>query len=302
MKVSFSIILPTYNRASMISNAIESVVSQRVKDWELIIIDDGSTDNTKEKVQKYEKLDERIKYIYQNNLERSTARNNGIKKAKNNWICFLDSDDIYHSSHLMKFCKLIKENSYEKGLYFSGVSINKYDKTLQEYDTSGKSDLEFVVLNTIGTPRSCCSKEILLVNQFNPKIQIGEDKELWCRIAKKHPIFYHRNKTFIEIQHGHRSINNDIVFKHLKTLKLIAKNIKLRKHVKNKIFSDAYFNIGKSYVIKNKNIKAVYYIIKSILTDLKDEKNQHKVLLIAAIFFLYKRVLLNEYKEKKISH
>lgn len=302
MSLKFSIILPTYNRASMISKSIDSVLSQVFNDWELIIVDDGSTDETKDKVQKYQKLDKRIKYIFQNNSERSVARNNGITQAKNDWICFLDSDDIYHPTHLMRYYDLIKEKKNKKGLYFSGVSINKYDNTLQEYNTNVQSNLEFVLLNTIGTPRACCSKEILIANQFNTKIQIGEDKELWCRITRTWPIFYHSDKTFIEIEHDLRSINKDFGFKHLETLKLIVNDNKIRKHVKNKIFSNAYFNIGKSHIIKNKYIKAAFYIFRSILKDLNDEKNKHKALLIAAIFFLYKRDLINEYKEKNISH
>jgi glycosyltransferase involved in cell wall biosynthesis len=87
----FSIILPTYNRASFISKAIESVIDQLYNKWELIILDDGSTDNTKEIVLSFN--DDRIRYIYQENKERSAARNNGIRNAKGEYICFLDSDD-----------------------------------------------------------------------------------------------------------------------------------------------------------------------------------------------------------------
>ena len=74
----FSIIIPTYNRAHLISMAIDSVIAQTFENWELIIVDDGSTDNTKELVDNYCSIDKRIRYIYQENAERSAARNNGI--------------------------------------------------------------------------------------------------------------------------------------------------------------------------------------------------------------------------------
>ena len=97
----FSIIVPTYNRAQNIKGAIESVLLQTYTSWELIIIDDGSTDHTKEVISKF--TDTRINYIYQKNQERSCARNNGIKVAKGQYICFLDSDDFYLANHLQSF-------------------------------------------------------------------------------------------------------------------------------------------------------------------------------------------------------
>ena len=71
----FSIIIPTFNRAHMIHLAIKSVFNQTYKNWELIIVDDGSTDNTKEIIDKYIEKDKRVKYLYQKNKERSAARN-----------------------------------------------------------------------------------------------------------------------------------------------------------------------------------------------------------------------------------
>ena len=94
--IYFSIILPTYNRADFLPKTIESVISQSFTSWELIIIDDGSTDNTKILVEKYQKSQNQIRYIYQKNSERSAARNNGIKNSNGQWICFIDSDDMYH--------------------------------------------------------------------------------------------------------------------------------------------------------------------------------------------------------------
>ena len=95
--ILFSIIIPTYNREKFISIAIESVKNQLFQNWELIVIDDGSTDNTKNIVKHY-LSDSRIKYVYQENQERSASRNNGVNIANGKWICFLDSDDKFLSN------------------------------------------------------------------------------------------------------------------------------------------------------------------------------------------------------------
>ena len=80
MSILFSIIIPIYNKAKFLPKAIESVINQTFEDWELKIVDDGSTDKTSDVVKQYP--DNRIRYIYQENSERSAARNNGIKHAK----------------------------------------------------------------------------------------------------------------------------------------------------------------------------------------------------------------------------
>src|SRR5690606_25041004 len=87
----FSIILPTYNRGPLLSKSISSVLSQKFTDFELIVVDDGSTDNTREVVQSFS--DPRIHYYYKENEERNFARNFGISMAKGKYVCFLRSEE-----------------------------------------------------------------------------------------------------------------------------------------------------------------------------------------------------------------
>ena len=104
----FSIIIPTYNRSNTIRRPIESILAQTYKDWELIIVDDGSTDGTKEIIDGYN--DPRIRYVWQENQERSVARNHGIDLVKGEWICFQDSDDEYLPRHLQVLYEAILQN------------------------------------------------------------------------------------------------------------------------------------------------------------------------------------------------
>ena len=280
--------LPTYNRGYMISHAIESVINQTFTNWELVIVDDGSTDKTRELVNRYIKNEKRIKYFFQENTERSAARNNGISKAKGDWVCFLDSDDLYHKNHLDEFDKLIKSKNSNPGLYFSGVSLGKFQEDQQFYNLSGKNNLEFVLLNTIGVPRACCNVDILLENPFNPNIRIGEDKELWSRIATRHPVYFHKKKTFIEIEHKQRSINIIDKKEELNTLKIICSRNIIRPKILHKLFSDIYFTISKSEIRKKRKILAINNLLLSVYYKPLQQQTIHKILLILSIMRLYK--------------
>lgn len=108
--VQVSILLPTYNRGYILSRAIESVFKQTFLFWELIIIDDGSVDNTKEVVKKY-LSDERIKFFSISHVGQMSALNFGYKKSKSKIISFLDSDDWYDEKHLQTGCDYLRDHS-----------------------------------------------------------------------------------------------------------------------------------------------------------------------------------------------
>ncbi|MGZ3606738.1 MAG: glycosyltransferase family 2 protein [Syntrophales bacterium] len=92
-----SVVIPTYNRALYVNKAIDSILNQTFTDYEIIVVDDGSTDNTKEALKQYQ---DKIKYIYQENSGVSTARNTGIKNSTGPWLAFLDSDDTWRPEYL----------------------------------------------------------------------------------------------------------------------------------------------------------------------------------------------------------
>ena len=108
--MKISVIIPTFNRKVFICEAIKSVLNQTYKDWELLIIDDGSTDNTKSIIDKYSQSNPHIKYFYQENGGQGSARNLGVKVAAGNWVAFLDHDDIWLPKKLeLYISKLLKK-------------------------------------------------------------------------------------------------------------------------------------------------------------------------------------------------
>ncbi|HRK04505.1 MAG TPA: glycosyltransferase family A protein [Chlorobiota bacterium] len=96
----FSVIVCTYNRASLLSRALDSLISQRYKNWEAVIVDDGSTDTTSSVVQRYVAMDHRFVSLYQTNSGTGAARNTGITRSRGQYVTFLDSDDAYAPDHL----------------------------------------------------------------------------------------------------------------------------------------------------------------------------------------------------------
>ncbi len=104
--ILISIITPTFNRAYILGTAIQSVLTQSYANWEMIIVDDGSTDNTKKLVSDFQ--DERIKYVCQKNNGPSSARNNGLSVAKGQWITYLDSDNEFLPNYIEKMLEWIE--------------------------------------------------------------------------------------------------------------------------------------------------------------------------------------------------
>ena len=228
----FSIIIPTYNRAHLLPKAIESVVGQSFTDWELIIVDDGSTDNTQETISSIE--DDRIRYIYQENSERSAARNNGINNSTGKWICFLDSDDYYLKNHLETFYNAIKLNNLLNAFIVSGTYYeNKGQlKEAPKYIINcGQHPARYILETTGITPISVCIerdclKKHCFIELF--KNSYWEDTHLWIRLAIEFPFYQLEENTNVLTEHAGRSINvtisPDRVSDHINIIKNLFEN------------------------------------------------------------------------------
>lgn len=287
----FSVIIPTYNREGFISQSINSVINQDYKNWELIIIDDGSTDNTRELINEYIKKDSRIKYFYQKNSERSIARNNGVKYATGEWICFLDSDDVFKTNHLAIFEQHIEKCDFNTILY--SLKVGDQFKGIQ-------NKFEHVFYNSIHSQQVCIPKKLLLKEKFNPKISIGEDTELWMRLIKSCSILCTGEETIEIRDHSERSVhvsNLGAALKHLDLSIDLSKKYseKISKKISKKQISEAYFGISKHYMYAGNNLKAIYYIQRSIIAQFSHVMTKHKILLIFSLMGLYSKKIQKEY-------
>lgn len=212
-KVLFSVIIPTYNRGKYLKNAILSVIDQEYENWELIIIDDGSTDNTCQLVSQFQ--DPRLKYFYKQNEERSIARNFGIQKAIGEYVCFLDSDDVLLPNHLYSLKKEILRNNSPIGLFQSGVSI-KSKQTQKVIDWYNGLDRREIVRNilkgkSLYIQGISVSREILTFLQFPRNYSYWEDQHLWLRILCEYPFYQVNDITAIWLINDESSV--ELIYK-----------------------------------------------------------------------------------------
>ena len=290
----FSIIIPTYNRAAFITKAIKSVLEQTYNDWELIIIDDGSTDNTKDVIKQFE--DVRINYFFQKNQERSSARNNGIKKSKGKYICFLDSDDYYLNNRLQLLYNEINKLDHPTALLYTEISFESQNQILPKTELSNKNfknHFDFIIQATIGVPQTCISKEILLKHNFNIQFNLGEDLELWLRIVQEYPLLFLPNQnTVVAIDHDDRSVNekkNNPGVYQLKLFNFIFKKehpgFNINANLKKEKISDAYFSIARHYMYNNLKAKAFLWILKALINNYKHIQNKHWLYCLKSLSF-----------------
>ncbi len=203
--MKFSIIIPTYNRSQTIQRAINSILMQSFKNWELIIIDDGSTDNTKEIIQKFK--DKRIIYFKLNkNKGVNFARNKGIEKAKGEWILFLDSDDEYLDNSfnvILGILSNIKKNIDVVG-FLNKEKKSGLIKDRKNFITESKWEkyyptYEDVVLKRciFGDIHHVIRKEVFRENFIFPERINGLESLFFSELIKNNKKFVYINKIVV---------------------------------------------------------------------------------------------------------
>ncbi|MBY2909010.1 glycosyltransferase family 2 protein [Rhizobium leguminosarum] len=190
---AISIIIPTYNRSAFIGEAIDSVLQQTFGDFELIVIDDGSTDETGEIVGGFE--DSRLIFIQQENAGRSAARNRAIAMARGKYIAFLDSDDTYLRDKLERQVDFMERHPGIGMMYTSAKCIDADGNILKNHiyvaAASGQiyRQVAFFRPVTITLPTVMLRREVLdTVGGFDEKMERFEDTDLWRRISKRYEV------------------------------------------------------------------------------------------------------------------
>lgn len=184
-----SVILPTYNRARFILEAIESVLSQSYQDFELIVVDDGSADETGQLVSSIR--DERLIFIRQENHGRSHARNTALRSAHGEFVAFLDSDDLYLPGKLEMQVAYLDRNNDAGMTYTSASCIDQDGNDLRARYRATHSGriyrhIAFFRPVTITFPTVMVRRELLaLVGGFDQRMNRFEDTDMWRRLSKK---------------------------------------------------------------------------------------------------------------------
>ncbi|MEP1489697.1 MAG: glycosyltransferase [Algibacter sp.] len=203
MKPFFSIIIPLYNKEDYIVETLKSVLNQSFTNFEIIIIDDGSTDNSLKKIKPL--IDNRFKIINQENFGPSHARNKGIKEALGNYIALLDADDLWYKNHLLELKKLIYTFP-KSGLFCNNYEIS-YNKNITKPATFNfnhdnksliiKDYFSSSIINSIAWTSSVAFKKEIFnkIKKFNLSLRTGQDIDLWIRFALHYKVAFNPKIT-----------------------------------------------------------------------------------------------------------
>ncbi|NOZ24608.1 MAG: glycosyltransferase [Nitrospirae bacterium] len=265
-----SVIVPTYNRAHLLGRALASVARQTYRDFEVIVVDDGSTDETAEVVKEFASLD--IRYIrHENNRGEAAARNTGVLAAKGEFIAFLDSDDEWLSEKLQKQMEVFKHQSPEVGIVYSDMcEIDRNGRRrlwrsptfMPEDGFFYRKALDYQVYGIgIGSSvvrRSCFEK----VGLFDERLSYYVDFDFFIRLSKEY-CFYHLREplmnyyvtedSFRWVTAAHIGSREVILEKYLEDIKESARTLSLH-----------YWKMGRFLCIHNEVGRARPYLLKAI--------------------------------------
>ncbi len=184
----FSVVIPLYNKETSIKNTIESVLNQSFRDFEVIVVNDASTDNSLKIVESIR--DDRIRVINKENGGVSSARNRGILEAKSDYIAFLDADDLWDNKYLLIMNKLI--NDFTDASVFScqfgflnnnnispANNIHKERGYIEDYFLEANK-APLIHTSSVIVKKSC----FRIIGLFNTQYRRGEDVDMWCRLSE----------------------------------------------------------------------------------------------------------------------
>ncbi len=260
-----SIIIPSYNSSEFLPEALESALNQDYSNFDIIIVDDGSTDQTAQIAKEYQKKDKRIKYIYQKNKGLGGARNTGIRNARSELIAHLDADDIYRSNYLSKTVDRLSR----AGQRTAAVAPNAFFLTerplkktfYQAYQTPAKITLEDELERNKLPSSALIKKAIAQKIGLYKKTNYLEDHEFWIRLlingyrieTEKMPLRYYRlHKSNLSVQY------RKFAFAHIKLYRKLLKSdlsTDLKK-IARKSLADAYTQLAAGYLFENRSDQA----------------------------------------------
>ncbi|MEM7130819.1 MAG: glycosyltransferase [Chloroflexota bacterium] len=196
MPPKVSVVIPTYNSGHTITEAVDSALAQTVRDVEIIVVDDGSTDNTRERLGSYMEAG-KVRYLYQENQERSATRNHGIEQSQSPYVAFLDADDAWSPNKLEAQLGVLEKEPHTAMTYCDVMYIDEQGKPLHQtpphqtdHDWHGGYIFNSLILgNFVGTPSAVVvRRHCIPAEGFDLTLRQGEDWHLWLKIAAYHPV------------------------------------------------------------------------------------------------------------------
>jgi len=290
----FSIVIPTYNRADIISYGINSVLNQTFTQFEILIIDDGSVDDTENIVKSFS--NPKIRYIKTENHGVAHARNTGIKLAAGNYVSFLDSDDLMEDYHLQTAFDFIK-NKQEPEVIHLNFLWGPRDKSVVHKNKLPKSSPEDVFKScSLHVNCTFIKNEIAKKNLFNEsrELMFAEDWDFFIKLAVRYPICYLDNTTTHLIDHEDRSMRDFNEKKWIQRRDALIYSL-LQDKVIEKFYLPkikivhAHMNslIAINLAVRKKKLKTLKYLFKSVLQNTSDFFSNRTLAIIKHLLFTW---------------
>jgi glycosyltransferase involved in cell wall biosynthesis len=262
-----SVVIPTYNRAESLPKAVASVLRQTFQDFEIVVVDDASTDDTDEVVRSFS--DERIRYIrHETNKREAETRNTGVQNSKGEYISFIDDDDEWLPEKLELQVDLLDKSPPIVGAVYTGfVRIESATgKTLSQWMPAKRGSIfrDMLGQNWVGTPSTVVLRRECFdsVGLFDPTIVFGPDYDMWLRLAEKYQFDCIQQPLVKYYIHSDRlSTNYELMIAGLEA--------KLKKHaallaMDSKSYSRHYLNLGTYYCISGNAKKGRGALLRAI--------------------------------------
>ncbi|MES2566588.1 MAG: glycosyltransferase family A protein [Bacteroidota bacterium] len=280
----FTLIIPTFNRAHLIHKTLLSILNQKFKDYEVIIIDDGSTDDTQFVIEHFIQHNNLLNwhYYYQKNRERGAARNYGIAKANGEWITFLDSDDRLYPSHFETAYEFISVYSSIDVFHSAYVFNNDLGEIKKSVIYPKNKDLNAEILK--GNILSCFGmfvrKEVLRNYNFCEERALSgtEDWLLWLQLSARYKIHLQSKITGSMILHSERSVlgfnNLQMLNRSNLLIKYLNKDaeflLKYGQRAIDKIHAHMMTYIALHMVISGQKQTSIKYFVKGIIMNVNE--------------------------------
>lgn len=205
---TFTIIIPTYNQASYLGQALDSLIAQTEPDWEAIVVNDGSTDSTAEVMQSYAAQDSRIRIFDKQNGGTGSALNVGLRQAKGKWICWLSSDDLFDSRKLEIHRQYIAAEPQTSFFHTHFYLLNEENHQIEspplwrELPEREWQSIEILRSTYIHGISICIKREAMEVTgEFNERLRYGQDYDMWLRLLVRYPATFIPERTCIQRTH-----------------------------------------------------------------------------------------------------
>jgi glycosyltransferase involved in cell wall biosynthesis len=254
-----TVIIPTYNREHYLLQAVHSVLCQATNDIEILIIDDGSTDNSRQLIENISNK-EPVRYLWKQNGGDASARNFGIQHAKGEYITFLDSDDLLVENSISRQLSVLRSNPDIGLVHADFEKFTENDQSLGRRDTSWfignvyPQILSYwksiIAIDTVMIPARVFKE----VGVFNTSLRLGSDQDMWFRIARKYP-FAHIPDVLAKVRvhdgniSGNR-INEAVIFQQLLNIAFendTALSIDFRKYCFGQMYKTIGYNLLTDY-------------------------------------------------------